>query len=71
MLRDVSVLVSDKVVCNYHVNELQTGWTMQVWTSRHDETGVDNAGVDNVARRSKGTQRVSGQGGTGLARGSR
>jgi len=38
--------------------------TMREWTSRHEEAGVDIARVDNVARRSKGGQRGSGQGGT-------
>ena len=38
--------------------------TTREWTSRHEEAGVDIARVDNVARRSKGGQRGSGQGGT-------
>jgi len=28
-------------------------WTTREWTTRHEETGVDIARVDNVARRSK------------------
>jgi len=35
--------------------------TMREWTSRHEEAGVDIARVDNVAGRSKGGQRGSGE----------
>ena len=30
---------------------------MREWTSRHEEAGVDNAGVDKAARRNRGGQR--------------
>jgi len=40
------------------------GLKTREWTSRHEEAAVDIARVDNVARRSKGGQRGSGQGGT-------
>ena len=43
---------------------IKQGLKTQEWTSRHEEAGVDIARVDNVARRSKGGQRGSGQGGT-------
>ena len=40
------------------------GLKTREWTSRHEEAGVDIARVANVARRSQGGQRGSGQGGT-------
>ena len=48
-----------------HTMGLNTGrLKSREWTSRHEEAAVDIARVDNVARRSKGGQRGSGQGGT-------
>ena len=36
-------------------------WKTREWTSRHEEAVVDNAGVENVARRCKGGKRGSGE----------
>ena len=39
-------------------------WTTREWTTWHEDVGVENAGADKSARRSRDGQRGSGQRGT-------